>query len=607
MTGHRSLAALLLFVTSAGCAPGLLKRASLSRQLATREVEVAFPREEPPTAWLEQPPGSSEGDPKLGHLPKGLAEAVREAKPQRALAVAFVEAGNREGHLRLLHSPLPGPSTMDRGLALAEAPAPGREVVSVGVVQVIFVGSAAGDRPLLLGLALRAEHASTPGNEVVSSVAVQATAYDPVPRTLAEWSADGGKAVTRAVEALIERGAPRLLAELTSVTGAPFVTRGSFCGLTPLQRSLEDPLPAGTATVRWAPYTPTGEGLPPLRIAYDVRAWRVSEAGYEPVLAVDGLDAPVAELETVPGGEYALTARATVEAPGGRRIVTPWSAPTPWPRTCTTELEPRTLLRRFAGPRHPVAVRTSILPASGEASADGATPAVVRTHAGPARVVSSKEPIHIGFTRGPTRPGEAAAKGAGLGAVYGLGESFRCLVFMPLCAMVLVPVGAVAGGVGGAVEEAKLATGEGPRADLLRGLAMAVDDRELPRLLMDAGAADGTVASEDAAEPGELEIGLVRASLTGGKTEAPATTLEVEVAATLRRPGAPPERRALIAIGPGPLAIALWLRNDQAVLRGAIRAQASRAARELVRGFASPAQPPPPPAPPPDVWPDNGG
>jgi hypothetical protein len=597
MAASRSLWVLLL-ASGLGCVPSPYKRVSIPGQLAAREIEVVAAQGAPDVAWLPVPPGSSEREWRLVQSPPGLTEPVARARANEALAAALIAAGNREKHVRFVGSALAGAPSLASGLSLASPPPAARPIVGVGVKSVSFFGSDEGDRAMLLMAELVAEHAKVVG-EFGSPPRVSTNVADPVPRTRAEWTADGGKAITEALGQLIERGAPALVAELTAMTGPTIAQKGRHCGLEPTWQLAEAPLGPGLATLRWLPWASSEEGLPPLRTAYDVRVWRLGEAGYDPVVVKDGLSEPAVELELEPGYEYAMTARASLELEGGRRWRTPWSVPAPnGPRLCLGEPEPHVLLRRFAGPAAQVPVLRSLPPAP-EAN-PGAERPVVETHAGLARVVPSSDRIKLGFTRGTTQTGQAAAAGAAEGIVRGVGESVRCLIFMPLCAIVFVPVGAIVGGVAGGVAEASLATTPGPQSDLLRGLAAVASDPAIQgAVLVAAGPPIGAPPGNEppgagGAEPARLEIGLVRASLAGGKTEEPATTLEVEVAATLHRPGAEPERRAVIAIGPGPVPMFLWLRDDHALLRGAIRTQAARAARELVRSFKGPATTPAP-------------
>jgi hypothetical protein len=547
------LASATIAVGLYGCTtPVSLARPSLGEQARTREINVVAAREEPALPW-QTAPGS-----------------------QGALVEALLAAGASQPHVRF-GSATPG--------------ATAGPTYAVGVSGVRWIGESEADRPFFLAASVFATRSSD-GEGAGASLVVHLT--DPVPHTREEWLADGARAARASLASLMEVGAGELVAELTSVVGPVAVQPGEFCGLTPSEELLELQLTDAPGVVRWAPFATEGEaGV--LRVTYDVRVWRFDGSGPTLVLERTGLSEPVVEVSLTPGVEHGLSARARIDLGGERSWTTPWSARARKGDLCRRQVEPLGTLRKLVWARDGSELAP---PKEPSAPPPGSTPIELTSTNGTVsvRVAAGQPSVVVGPTAGPpVSPRIAPAERGAAGAVGGLVASvLRCGPFALFCAPVLVPLGALDGAtksIDPISYREQLAAGAA--SDYLRelhwALGTAARDPATGEALVEALRAarlGEPVSGPEAAAPTlELEWTRVAFREITYDEASPAATLQIELAATLRREGSAPERRSVVVDGPGPLPRTFWLGDDRAPLRGAVRAQLARAARQLLEDF----------------------
>lgn len=546
-----------------GCATPAtrLARPSLDEQVRTREIRVAASCEEPALPWQ--------------------ADAGR----QRALAETVLAAGASHPHVRFGMAP-PGDTPEDPPTYV------------VGASDVHWIGGEGAERPVFLAASFFARRSGRPGDAVPSGASLLVQLTDPTPRSREEWLADGARAARAAFARLMEAGAGELVAELTSVVGTLAAQPGEYCGLTPSEELLGLQLTDAPSVVRWLPLT-TGAEAGTLRVTYDVRVWRFDGLGPTLVLERTGLSEPVAEVSLMPGVEHGLSARARIDLGGERSWTTPWSARARAGELCSRQVEPLKTLRKLVWARNggeaaPPAERPAPLPPPAPIALASATGSVS------VRVAGETPDVVVGPTAGPSAgpragPGTRAAAGSVVGAASGVLRSVECLFLAPVCAPVFALMGAIAGGVEGGRTKPipyREQLAAGAASDYLRelhwALGTAARDPAVRAALVESLRA--ALPGAPTSEPGpaatlELEWTRVAFREVTFNDVSPDVTLEVELAVTLREEGAAPRRRSVVLVGPGPLPRTFWLGDDRAPLRGAVRAQVSRAARQLLEPF----------------------
>jgi hypothetical protein len=558
------LASITIAAELSGCAAPAnhnhLARPSFDEQVRTREIRVVSSPEEPTLPWK--------------------ADAGR----QGALAEALVTAGAANPHVRF-------------GIALAGADwAP---TYVVGVSEVRWIGGRGPDRPVFLAASVFARRSDRAAIPPVPSLVVHLT--DPTPRTREEWLADGARAARAALTGLTEVGASELVAELTSVLGALAVPPGGYCGLTPSEELLLLEASDAPTVVRWMPFEIEGQG-DELRVTYEVRVWRFDGAGPTLVVERTGLAEPAVEVSLTPGVEHGLSARARIDLGGERSWATPWSARARKGDLCARKVGPLETLRKLVWARDgddvaPPAERPAPPPASAPIALAAKAGSMSVRIAGEHPSVVVEPPANLsagprGVPPGARRAVGRAAGGAVAGAAYGLVRSVECGFLAPFCAPWSVAFGAIAGGAEAATTERNPYRPQvtyGAASDYLRELNWA-----LGTVAREPAVREALVESIRSAQPGEtsstaptLELEWTRVAfreVTIDET-GPAVTLEVGLAATLRQEGTAPQRRSVAVLGPGPLPRTFWVGDDRALLRGAVRAQLARAARQLLAEF----------------------
>jgi len=451
---------------------------------------------------------------------------------------------------------------------------------------------------------------------------VTAAEWDPLPRTLEDWLADRGHALRVALEQLTERGSGRLATEF-AVTGGTW--RSRTCGPQPSSPGhgrLD--VTRGDGPLRWDPWAPAEAAAARAGVEYDVRVFLLEGGRATTVASVFGLVTTHADLPPLdPGAVYAWTVRGRLTFPDGRKLSSPW-----WSEVPTSTNEKAAL-------DHGMAATSCLLPldpwraqrfqargetAAGPPPATGPAPPAGRVELDPLgplpplerraglrriEVASLRSVIPMaeyqsgelnlsGLVETGTGPnlGYGIVGGAGAGAWM----SLSCLVFAPLCAAVLVPAGAVVGltveGVRGAISAAAVARGRYPGSEpwtrAARGLRDALADGAIQeRLVLAVGAAvprAGDAASSGASPTPEarLEVAIVRATFVGGQDTDPGMALELTVGARLVMADGSEGYRTARLTFPTPIRGSLWLRDDGALLRGALGETLARSGPEVI-------------------------
>ena len=560
-----------------GCAAGPreLARPSLWEQSRTRAIRVIPSGDAVRVDWSTN---SVSRDP-------GVAAS---AAPdwQRAIAAAVVASGSLRPHVRFELAEARR-ATRDLDLTLPGAPPPWTKAYAVGVESAGWLGSNVSERPIFLTVSVLARElpwASAPEGPMSL---VRARIVDPTPHTQAEWLADGGAQLRAGLNRLLAAGADRLVADLTEVVGAISERRGRWCGLVPTDELLLRQFDGGPTVLRWKPFDALRETPDLVSVTYEVRVWRIDEDGTSLVVDLAGLPEPGTLVTLAPGYEHSFSARARAALPGGRSWTTPWSVWAGPGDECGPPLEPHAALGRLVA-----GMPAEVL--DPDPPAEVVHPSLL-TDAGWVRLV-----VAAGKPRSKVPADEQGPDGAtsreALGALGGLvGSVGRCFLLAPVCAAFTVPLGAAHG-----AESARRSAQREDAAramirwDLVRlrwGLATAARDRAIRQALVeglrpaqepDPSPAPGAPQPADGAT---LELKWLAVSLVGDATQGSATTMEVELVATLRRDGTEPVHRTVVVTGPGPLPASAWLQDNRALLKAAVRTQLLRAARKLMESF----------------------
>jgi hypothetical protein len=597
------LAIAAIVAGSAGCSPirGVWARPSLVEQSRTTTIWIVASGAAPDLSWNvfeeDRVVYGRRYPTDVASRDSSIAALVGQPEWQHSLAAAVVGAAARRHRVHFKTLELPrAPQNLQ--VTFPGVPPPGTQAYAVGIESVGLLGSDPDDRPVFLTARVYALKARWAGGSYAPAPGdagspegqrldplVGAYVVDPTPRTRTEWLVDDGSALRSSLGRLLEMGAESIVADLTEVVEGVAAGPRAYCGLEPTEELLGLEPGWDPEVVRWKRFDPTLETSSPTRVTYEVRVWRIDAHGLTPVVEREALTEPAVEVTLARGHEHLFSARARIDLGGERSWTTPWSVQAEPGEGCGNRIEQQRTLRKLV----------KGMPASAPDPAPPPRPAVERAPLAASTDAPFSVRVADGLPRVRLRPvelseGEAAASGAAKGAAAGAAKSIGCLFLAPVCAVFLVPLGAVVGGVSESERVASSQTSPEEMAQLRWALATAARDPGVRQALVEslrgARTGGGDAAKGAAARPADaLELKWTAVSLTGGMHPDPATTLEVELIATLRREGAEPLRRAVVAVGPGPLPLRYWLRDDRAALIGAVRAQVLRAARDLLGSF----------------------
>lgn len=610
----RVLVAVVL-VAAAGCAPrGLRWRPPLDQQLRTEALELVPAGWAPSVSWMSShhlPVGGGLSSIVLKPTPELQAAAQSSAAEGAALLVDRAAAAGVVNGVSLVRSARPAPASPDE--PPVEEPFRGRPAFALSLDTVQFFGPAAPGAPIVVRFGFGARELTRPyapsgEGQVEAHFArhqafVATAATDPIPRPFEAWLADGGRLLREATARAAAWAAPRLVGELVETTGgrAPWKT----CGPAPASPPRGATVTAGPLRLEWEPWTPEASTPGGHRVTYDVRAFRLEAGLPEPVLSLDGVADPAATIPDVEAGAtYGWAVRATLELPDGRRFHTAWSRTAVPGEVCAGELAP------WSAPRFFVAGEV----ARGAGAAVEVPPPDPRLPLPPLERRRALAGIQVAPLAAPfatvswkadaPATGAHAGRGAGEGALGGVKASAACGFLLPVCLVVMPAVGALVGGVAGAVEARGDVPDEEARLRAWRGLRDAVSAPPLQQgLEAEVRAALGPIAATPGQEPdATLEVAVVRASFVGGRRGWPAMAVELELGARLVLPDGAAGYRAVPAGFPTPLLLHLWLGDEAALLHGTLGGLVAEAAPRLVasvlEGPDGPLPPDPPPADP---------